>query len=65
MNNYNFCFNWTRFEIFSQNCTLVLFNNPLIKLVLSPSIDKYFGLSKLVLSHVKHKSDEFGFLKSR
>lgn len=48
----------------SQNFTLDPYNNSSTIYVLSPSIDKYFAQSALVLSHSKFKSGEFGFLKS-
>jgi len=56
MYNYNFCLNQTVSDIFSQKCTLELFNNPLTMCVLSPSNNKYFGSSALVLFHLKLKS---------
>lgn len=48
----------------SQKFTLDLYNNSSTIYVLSPSIDKYFAQSVLVLRHSKFKSGEFGFLKS-
>lgn len=56
MYNYNCCLNQTVSDIFSQKCTLELFNNPLTMCVLSPSNNKYFGSSALVLFHSKLKS---------
>lgn len=61
---YKLCFNRsTSYGIFFQKFTLELYNNPSTIFVLSPSNDKYLGLSTLVLFHSKFKSCEFGFLK--
>lgn len=63
MKNHSFCFNLIISNMFSQKCILESLIRPLTMCVLSPSIDKYLGLSTFVLSHTMFKSGEFGFLK--
>jgi len=64
MKNHSFCFNRIISNIFSQKWTLETFIRPSTMRVLSPSIDRYLGLSTFVLFHTTFESDEFGFLKS-
>jgi len=63
MKNHSFCFKSIISNMFSQKCVLETFIRPSTMRVLSPSIDKYLGLSTFVLFHTMFKSDEFGFLK--